>query len=259
MADQNTGSASAAIITGAGSGIGRATVELLLERGWHVAAVDRDAKGLEEIAAQHAGSSRMLVRTLDVTDEPAVIALVDEVVATFGRLDGVANSAGIAADKHVFETSAEQFRKILDINVVGTFLVGREAARHMAKAGRGSIVNVASISGLRGSKGRSAYGASKGAVVNLTQVMANDLAPHGIRVNAVAPGPVETPMVKALHTAADRELYGRFIPMRRYAEPSEIASVIHFLLDPSQSSYVTGEIIAVDGGYRGAGIITDPT
>jgi NAD(P)-dependent dehydrogenase (short-subunit alcohol dehydrogenase family) len=129
----------------------------------------------------------------------------------------------------------------------------------MAKAGRGAIVNVASISGLRGSKGRSAYGASKGAVVNLTQVMANDLAPHGIRVNAVAPGPVETPMVKALHTATDRELYNRYIPMRRYAEPCEIASVIHFLLDESQSSFVTGEIIAVDGGYRGAGIIVDPT
>jgi NAD(P)-dependent dehydrogenase (short-subunit alcohol dehydrogenase family) len=128
----------------------------------------------------------------------------------------------------------------------------------MAKAGRGAIVNVASISGIRGSKGRSAYGASKGAVINLTQVMANDLAPHGIRVNAVAPGPVETPMVKALHSSADRELYGRYIPMRRYAEPREIASVIYFLLDESQSSFVTGEIVAVDGGYRGAGIIVDP-
>ncbi len=258
MAGQKAGGELAAIVTGAGSGIGRATVELLLGRGWHVAAVDRDAKGLEEVAAQHAGNSRLLVRTLDVTDEPAVAALVNEAAAAFGRLDGVVNSAGIAADKHVFDTSAELFRRILDVNVVGTFLVGREAARHMAKAGRGSIVNVASISGLRGSKGRSAYGASKGAVVNLTQVMANDLAPHGIRVNAVAPGPVETPMVKALHTSADREIYGRYIPMRRYAEPSEIASVIHFLLDQSQSSYVTGEIVAVDGGYRGAGIITDP-
>ena len=120
----------------------------------------------------------------------------------------------------------------------------------------GAIVNIASISGLRGSKGRSAYGASKGAVVTLTQVMANDLAPYGIRVNAVAPGPVETPMVKAIHTQADRDLYHRYIPMNRYCTPGEIASVAHFLLDDTQSSYVTGEIIAVDGGYRGAGIIT---
>ena len=114
---------------------------------------------------------------------------------------------------------------------------------------------VASISGLRGSKGRSAYGASKGAVVTLTQVMANDLAEYGIRVNAVAPGPIETPMVKAIHTQADRDLYHRFVPMNRYAEPREIATVVAFLLDDTKSSYVTAEIIAVDGGYRGAGII----
>jgi NAD(P)-dependent dehydrogenase (short-subunit alcohol dehydrogenase family) len=125
----------------------------------------------------------------------------------------------------------------------------------MMDTGGGAIVNIASISGLRGSKGRSAYGASKGAVVTLTQVMANDLAPFGIRVNAVAPGPVETPMVQAIHTDADRELYHRYIPMKRYGTPVELASVIHFLLDETQSSYVTGEIVAADGGYRGAGLI----
>lgn len=257
MANQDKSGKPAAIVTGAGSGIGQATTALLLERGWSVAAVDLQAGTLAELEAGHP-AERLLVRACDVTDEAQVTAVVGEAAAKFGRIDGVVNSAGMAADKHVFDTSAELFRKILDVNVVGTFLIGREAARHMAKAGRGAIVNVASISGLRGSKGRSAYGASKGAVVNLTQVMANDLAPHGIRVNAVAPGPVETPMVKALHTSADRELYGRYIPMRRYAEPREIASVIHFLLDESQSSFVTGEIVAVDGGYRGAGIIVDP-
>ena len=154
-----------------------------------------------------------------------------QVVEAFGGIDGVVNSAGIAADKHVFDTPADLFRKILDVNVVGTFLVGRAAARVMKDTGGGAIVNIASISGLRGSKGRSAYGASKGAVVTLTQVMANDLAPFGIRVNAVAPGPVETPMVQAIHTAEDRALYHRYIPMRRYGKPEELASVIHFLLD----------------------------
>ena len=257
MANQDKSGRPAAIVTGAGSGIGQATTTLLLERGWSVAAVDLETNALTELEGKHSGE-RLLVRACDVTDEAQVAAVVSEAVARFGRIDGAVNSAGMAADKHVFDTSAELFRKILDVNVVGTFLIGREAARYMAKAGRGAIVNVASISGIRGSKGRSAYGASKGAVVNLTQVMANDLAPHGIRVNAVAPGPVETPMVKALHTAADRELYNRYIPMRRYAEPHEIASVIHFLLDESQSSFVTGEIVAVDGGYRGAGIIVDP-
>jgi NAD(P)-dependent dehydrogenase (short-subunit alcohol dehydrogenase family) len=257
MADQKAGGDLAAIVTGAGSGIGRATVELLLERGWRVAVIDRDAKGLAEIAAQHAASARVLVRTLDVTDEPAVVALVSEVTATFGRLDGVVNSAGIAADKHVFDTSAELFRRILDVNVVGTFLVGREGARHMAKTGGGAIVNIASISGVRGSKGRSAYGSSKSAVMNLTQVMANDLAPHHVRVNAVAPGPIETPMVKELHSAEDRARYAQYVPMRRYGSPEEIARVICFLLDETQSSYMTGEIVAVDGGFRGAGLIVE--
>ena len=255
MAVQEASGARAAIVTGAASGIGRATADLLAERGWRVALVDRDVGPLADVAARSAG---VLVRALDVTDEAAVVRLVAEVAETFGGLHGVVNSAGIAADRHVFDTSAELFRRILDVNVVGTFLVGREAARHMAKAGGGAIVNLASISGLRGSKGRSAYGASKGAIVNLTQVMANDLAPHGIRVNAVAPGPVETAMVKDMHTAADRALYARFVPMRRYADPREIASVIHFLLDETQSSYMTGEIVAVDGGFRGAGIIVDP-
>ncbi|HRD75631.1 MAG TPA: SDR family oxidoreductase [Hyphomicrobiaceae bacterium] len=246
----------AALVTGGASGIGRATVDLLIAKGWKVAAFDIDERQLAELAETH-DRSKVLLRTgrLDVTDERAVERAVAESAEAFGGLSGVVNSAGIAADKHVFETTPEMFRKILDVNVVGSFMVGKAAARIMKDKGRGSVVNIASISGLRGSKGRSAYGASKGAVINMTQVMANDLAPYGIRVNAVAPGPVETPMVKALHTAADRKLYERFIPMRRYAEPGEIASVIHFLLDPTQSAYVTGEVIAVDGGYRGAGVI----
>ena len=127
----------------------------------------------------------------------------------------------------------------------------------MQHTGGGSIVNIASVSGIRGSKGRSAYGASKGAVINLTKVMATDLAPFKIRVNAIAPGPIETPMVKAVHTDEDRAIYHRFVPMRRYGQPSEIANAVEFLLDERRSSYITGEILAVDGGYRGAGIMAD--
>ena len=119
----------------------------------------------------------------------------------------------------------------------------------------GSIVNVSSAAGLRDSKGRSAYGTSKGAVIGLTQVLANDLARHGIRVNAVAPGPVDTPMAQAVHSEQDRAQWMRHIPMRRYARPDEIASVIEFLLDGTRSSYMTGEIVAVDGGFHGAGVL----
>jgi NAD(P)-dependent dehydrogenase (short-subunit alcohol dehydrogenase family) len=127
----------------------------------------------------------------------------------------------------------------------------------MRHTGGGAIVNISSVAGLRGGKGRSAYGASKGAVVVLTQVLANDLARYRIRVNAVAPGPVDTPMVKAMHGESDRALWMRHIPLKRYAKPDEIASVIEFLLDGTKSSYMTGEIVAVDGGFRGAGVIAE--
>ena len=246
------------IVTGAGSGIGLATAGLLLEGGAQVAFFDLSEAAIAGAKTTHGKTKGTRFATVDVTDERAVERAVAETAREFGGITGVVNCAGIAADKHVLDTPVDLFRKILDVNVVGTFLVGRAAARIMMEKGGGAIVNIASISGLRGSKGRSAYGASKGAVVTLTQVMANDLAPFKIRVNAVAPGPVETPMVKAIHTDADRALYHRYIPMKRYSEPAEIASVISFLLDERQSSYVTGEIIAVDGGYRGAGIIVDP-
>jgi NAD(P)-dependent dehydrogenase (short-subunit alcohol dehydrogenase family) len=237
-----------ALVTGAASGIGLATVHRLLEAGWKVAA---------SLAGGLAKPARLFTCALDVTDETAADKAVAMAGEALGGLDGVVNSAGIAADIHALDTPVALFRKILDVNVVGTFIVARAAARLMKNRGGGAIVNISSVSGLRGGKGRSAYGASKGAVVVLTQVLANDLARYGIRVNAVAPGPVDTPMVKAVHTATDRALWLRHVPMRRYAEPDEIASVIEFLLDGTRSSYVTGEIVAVDGGFRGAGIIAE--
>jgi NAD(P)-dependent dehydrogenase (short-subunit alcohol dehydrogenase family) len=256
MAGVEAGSRVALIIGGA-SGIGLATAERLLASGWKVAIADRDEAQLAALRQRHGGSPNVLIASLDVTDEAAAQALVARVAATLGGLDGVVNSAGIAADIPALDTPVELFRKILDVNVTGTFIVARAAARLMKDQGGGAIVNMASVSGLRGSKGRSAYGASKGAVVTLTQVLANDLARYGIRVNAVAPGPVDTPMVKAMHVDKDRALWARHIPMRRYAEPAEIAHVIEFLLDGTKSSYMTGEIVAVDGGFRGAGIVEE--
>ena len=246
----------AALITGAGSGIGRATAELLIEDGWSVAFLDVSAEALTDAKARWGKKAKTRFFAADVTDEAAVKHALAELVEAFGGLHGVVNSAGIAMGRGMFETTPEQFRKVLDVNVVGTFIVARAAALIMRDGGTGgSIVNIASISGIRGSLKRAAYGASKGGVITLTKVMANELAPLGIRVNALAPGPVETAMVKAHHTAEDRLLYARTIPMKRYAEPVEIGRAARFLLDPVQSSYITGEILAVDGGYRGAGLI----
>ena len=244
------------LITGAASGIGLASLETMLKAGWRVAAVDRDEKALASLRAKYGPSADVHIAAADVCDEPAITQLVADVVAKFGRIDGVLNSAGIGADVPALDTSVEMFKRILDVNVVGSFIVARAAALAMKAAGTGgAIVNIASISGLRGSKGRVAYGASKGAVVTMTQVLANDLSGYGIRVNAVAPGPIDTPMVEALHSTEDRDLYMRYVPMARYGTPQEIASAAAFLLDNSVSGYVTGEILAVDGGYRGAGII----
>jgi NAD(P)-dependent dehydrogenase (short-subunit alcohol dehydrogenase family) len=248
-------SARAAIVTGGASGIGLACAEALLGAGWKVGILDRDEMALDRARERFRGEPAVRIGALDVTDEPAAIAAVNGMAQAFGRLDGVLNSAGIGADVHVLDTPVDLFRKILDINVTGTFIVGRAAARIMKEKGGGAIVNVGSIAGVRGSKGRVAYGASKGAVHNLTKVMAVDLARFNIRVNAIAPGPVETPLVKAIHTPEVRRAWIQSVPMRRYATPEEMTGTVLFLLDPAQSGYLTGEIIAVDGGFRGAGMM----
>lgn len=243
----------AAIVTGGASGIGLATVERLLADGWRVGALDRDEAALARLSARH--GDRVRIGALDVTDEATADRVIGEMTRAFGGLDGLVNSAGISLDKPTLETSTEELRRILDVNVTGTFIVGRAAARIMKDQGGGAIVNIASIAGLRGAKGRVAYGASKGAVAIMTQVMAVDLARYGIRVNAIAPGPVDTPLVQAVHTPPVRRAYAHHVPMRRYGTTDEIAAAICFLLDGAESGYITGVILPVDGGYAGAGLM----
>jgi NAD(P)-dependent dehydrogenase (short-subunit alcohol dehydrogenase family) len=187
-------------VTGGASGIGLAAARQLAADGWAVAVADRDAAGLERAEAELAEWGERVVRlTLDVTDEAAVAAAMAQAAERIGPLRGVVNSAGIAQNKPFDEITAAEFRRILDVNVVGSFLVARAAVAAMRATGGGAIVNIASISGMRGNLGRTAYGASKGGVITMTQVMAVELARDGIRVNAVSPGPVDTPMVRALH------------------------------------------------------------
>mgnify|MGYP001343442411 CR=1 FL=1 len=252
----STKSTRVAVVTGAGSGIGRVAVDLLLSEGWTIAALEASAEAVRALQSAYPDNPELMTALADVTDEPLIEKLLDQVVARFGTINGVVNSAGIAADRPALDTPVDLFRRILDVNVVGSFIVARAAARHMVAAGNGgSIVNIGSVSGLRGSKGRVAYGASKGAVVTMTQVLANDLAPHGIRVNAIAPGPIDTPMVQKIHTDADRSLWKRFVPANRYGTPQDIAHAVSFLLDDRRAGFVTAVILPVDGGFAGAGII----
>ena len=208
-----------AIVTGGASGIGLAIAKALLGDGWKMMIADLAQGPLDaaraELEPMRANATKCVV--MDVADEASVIAGLDGCEDGFGPVRGLVNSAGIGCDMPFFDTSVELFRKVLDINLTGTFMVAREAGKLMRAHGGGAIVNIASISGQRGNLGRSAYGASKGGVITLTQVMACELAPQNIRVNAIAPGPVETPLVQAMQTEAKRAAWlrrGAAAPLR---------------------------------------------
>lgn len=243
-------------VTGGASGIGLAIAQAVLDEGWQVVVADLEQTNLDQAREVLAGpGARAHFERLDVTDEEAVKRAMDECEGSFGSLTGLINSAGIGKDVPFLETSTDVLRQILEVNLVGTFVAGREAARRMRERGGSSIVNIASVSGIRGNRGRSAYGASKGGALILTKVMAVELAPMGIRVNAIAPGPIETAMVKAMHTQESRSGWTQTVPQHRYGRPEELCGAALFLLDDRRSSYVTGQTISVDGGFTAGGLI----
>jgi NAD(P)-dependent dehydrogenase (short-subunit alcohol dehydrogenase family) len=242
------------LVTGGASGIGLAIVEAVLAQGWRAIVADVDLSNLERCRDALAAGASVRFEQMDVADEDAVVRAIASCEADFGPLTGVVNSAGIGRDVPALETSADLFRKILEVNLIGSFVVAREVARNMRARGAGSIVNIASVSGVMGNEGRVAYGASKGGVITMTKVMAVELAPMGIRVNAIAPGPIETPLVQAMHTAEARAAWVSAVPQRRYGSPAEIAGTAVFLLDEGKSGFVTGQTICVDGGFTIAGV-----
>lgn len=239
------------IVTGGASGIGEATVTALLDEGVAVTILDQDAEAVARAEDRYEGED-LLALTCDVTDEEEVGDRLDQAVDQFGPVTGLVNSAGIARDVPAEKTSVELFRQIIDVNLTGTFILCRTVLDRMGD--RLSIVNLSSVSGLRANSGRVAYGASKAGVVLMSQVLANEWGASGVRINVVAPGPVDTPMVLKLHQPDDRKVWTTHTPMRRYGEPSEIAKAILFLLS-EDASYINGHVLAVDGGFLSAGII----
>lgn len=242
-----------AVITGAARGIGLAIVEWFLRHDHAVALVDRDAPTLDRTVAGLGRAERVLGVHADVSLAADVARAVHAVMARFGRVDALVNNAGVAVFKQAGHTSFDEWRDVMATNLDGPFLCTQAFAPHMLSQGRGAVVNVASISGLRASTMRVAYGTSKAALIQLTKQHAVELGNAGVRVNAIAPGPVETEMARLVHSPAIRADYADAIPLARYGTPDEMAEVVGFLCSDA-AAYVNGQVIAVDGGFDAAGI-----
>ncbi|MBB5704365.1 NAD(P)-dependent dehydrogenase (short-subunit alcohol dehydrogenase family) [Ochrobactrum daejeonense] len=238
-----------AIVTGGCRGIGLAVTEIFLEQGWRVAMVDRDTDELHKVAS---GMKNTLAVEADISQPEQVERMIAETVAAFGRIDALVNNAGVALFSRATKTSFEAWREVMATNLDGVFLCTQSAVEELAKT-QGAIVNIASISGVRASTLRVAYGTSKAAVIHLTKQFAAELGELGIRVNCVAPGPVRTKLAMAVHAPEIISAYYDAIPLNRYGEAREIAEAVVFL-SGDKASFISGQTVAVDGGFDATGV-----
>ena len=243
------------IITGAGHGIGQSMARVFASEGARVVVADLIVENAISTAGaiREAGGQAHPVE-VDVTDPSQVQSMVDETLQQWDRLDVLVNNAGIGLNKPFLDTTLEEWERQIRVNLTGQFLCAQAAARVMVRQGYGKIINVGSISGQRGAQGRVAYGAAKAGVIQMTRVMAVELADKGVCVNAISPGPVDTDQSRGTHTAATRRSYLDRIPLHRYGERTEIAAAALFLAS-DESSFVQGHILNVDGGFRSAGLL----
>ena len=242
-----------AVVTGGARGIGLGIARWFLSRGYRVALLDIDAVTLARTEAELNDTTRVLALVCDVSKQDQVQQAIAQVDARLGRIDSLVNNAGVAVFKTIGTTSYEEWRTVLSTNLDGAFLCTQACVPIMLRNGAGSVVNIASISGLRASTLRVAYGTSKAALIHLTKQQAAELGTVGIRVNAVAPGPVDTEMAKLVHSVAIRSDYHDVIPLNRYGLVEEIASVVGFLCS-ADAAYVNGQVLAVDGGFDASGV-----
>lgn len=235
------------MVTGASSGIGRATVDMVRQAGATVAAAD-----LAEITGLGNSDS---VHKLDVSSESETADVVAQIMERHGRIDGLATCAGISVEGTVTQFDLEKWHKAIAVNLTGTMLSCRAVLPHMLAAGGGSIVTVASIYGMTGGPGNTPYNVTKGGVLQLTRSLAADYGASGIRVNAISPGYIETPMTNMLaHAGPVRDAFVGMHLLQRAGQPEEVGKVIRFLLS-DEASFVTGANIPVDGGFSAAQVI----
>ncbi|MDI6773860.1 MAG: 3-oxoacyl-[acyl-carrier-protein] reductase [Verrucomicrobiota bacterium] len=236
-----------AIVTGAARGIGRAIAEELAREGADLAVCDLRREWCSDtVAAARAAGRRVECYGVNVSDGAAVNAMIDEALKAFGRIDILVNNAGITKDQLLVRMSEEDWDAVLSVNLKGTFLLSKAVARPMMKQRSGAIINVASIIGLIGNAGQCNYAASKAGVIALTKSIAKELASRNIRVNAVAPGFIESKMTDALSEEVRRKML-EAIPLKRFGAPLDVARAVVFLAGDA-SSYMTGQVMTVSGG-----------
>jgi len=245
-----------ALITGGARGIGLAVARALGREGAAVALADINAQGAREAAvtlAQDGIAAHGFA--VNVAEQDSVTTLLQHVITQLGHVDILINNAGVSGNTPFLETTLETWNRIMSINLTGAFLVAQACAKHMVERGQGGkIVNIASVSGQRGGDGRAAYGSAKAGLAQLTKIMAVELSQHGINVNNIAPGAIETDMATVAHDADSRRAYNYLIPMVRYGTPEEIGDAAVFLCS-DEARYVQGHTLNVDGGFRAAGLM----
>jgi 3-oxoacyl-[acyl-carrier protein] reductase len=247
----------AAIVTGAGRGVGMAIARALAHEGASVLVgdIDREAAHATAEALRTAGGDAEALAA-DVGDPAGAEALTQAALERFGHVDILVNNAGIGLNKAFMDTTPEDLDRVMRVNVTGALLCSQAALRVMLPRGYGRIVNIVSVSALVGNIGRTAYGASKAALQLMTKVMAVELGRRGVTVNAIAPGPIETEMAAAIHTAQTRRAFHARTPTGRYGSPDEIAAAAVFLASDG-AGYVNGTTLTVDGGFAVTGLMPE--
>ena len=238
-----------AIVTGAARGIGLATAKMFNENGFKVAIVDKDKNEITKLTLLN---NNIKTFCYDISNHDCIDKMFNSILEWHNRIDVLVNNAGIADFGKIEVTDLNRWNDVMRTNLDGAFMCSQKSISHLKKT-KGCIINIASISGLRASTLRVAYGTSKAAIIQLTKQQAAELGEYGIRVNCVAPGPVKTKLAMAVHTQDIIDAYHDAIPLNRYGTEIEIANAIYFLAS-EKASYVTGQILAVDGGFEATGV-----